>query len=122
VASARKLQHVQSKTSTSQLPKGAVLPFSQTRLPHSSTLQVGEKAHFASKTIILLSLATPPKEPCCYCSAGLPVTCQTWLQAPSCWMLCEWWLLLGPSTTQLSVTLLTNSVSVNLQPPPAQEP
>ncbi len=58
-ASMRKAQHLQPKASDmSRRCRGGFKLFClfQTRCPHSSTLQVGGKAHFASKTIILIEI------------------------------------------------------------------
>ena len=54
-ASMRKAQHLQPNASdVADAEVGYKFCVFQTRLPHLSTLQVGGKAHFASRTIILL--------------------------------------------------------------------
>jgi hypothetical protein len=59
-ASMRKAQHLQPKASDIADAEVGCFAFSRLACPHSSTLQVGGKAHFASKTII--PQASPPLE------------------------------------------------------------
>jgi hypothetical protein len=58
-ASMRKAQHLQAaaKSFGYRRCRGGLFCLFQTRCPHSSTLQVGGKAHFASKTISLFFIA-----------------------------------------------------------------
>jgi hypothetical protein len=55
-ASMRKAQHLQPKSDIADAGVYGLFCLFQTRCPHSSTLRVGGKAHFARKTIILFYL------------------------------------------------------------------